>query len=84
MAPMKKKTLVLCLAVALAAPACKFIAAQIVDYTESWSSGMPKSKGSLAGGLQNGDWVFYYENGKPRAKGQYTNDRQIGPWTISN
>ncbi|MBL8755577.1 MAG: redoxin domain-containing protein [Planctomycetes bacterium] len=78
---MKKKTLVLCLAVALAAPACKFIAAQIVDYTESWSSGMPKSKGSLAGGLQNGDWVFYYENGKPRAKGQYTNDRQIGPWT---
>ncbi len=81
LATMKTKTLVLCAALALCAPACKFLAQQLVDYSERWSSGLPKSKGSLAGGLQNGDWVFYYESGKPRAKGQYVSDRQIGPWT---
>jgi antitoxin component YwqK of YwqJK toxin-antitoxin module/peroxiredoxin len=78
---MKNKT-VLCLGVCvLAAAGCKFLAQQIVDYSESWSSGMPKSRGALAGGLQSGEWVFYYESGKPRAKGQYANDRQVGPWT---
>lgn len=77
---MKKKTLLLLLCLGAAAPACKFLVAQLVDYAESWKSGLPKSRGSLAGGLQTGDWVYYYESGKPRAKGQYANDRQVGPW----
>ncbi len=78
---MKTKT-ILCLAAAFAgATACKFLAQQLVDYTETWSSGMPKSRGALAGGLQSGEWTFFYESGKPRAKGAYANDRQIGPWT---
>lgn len=78
---MKTKSLLLCLCLGVSAGACKFLVQQLVDYTESWSSGMPKSRGSLAGGLQSGEWVFYYESGKPRAKGQYLNDRQVGPWT---
>jgi antitoxin component YwqK of YwqJK toxin-antitoxin module/peroxiredoxin len=61
---------------------CKFLARQIVDYTETWSSGMPKSRGSLAGGLQSGEWTFFYESGRPRAKGTYQNDRMIGAWTF--
>jgi antitoxin component YwqK of YwqJK toxin-antitoxin module/peroxiredoxin len=65
----------------LAAVGCKFLAQQIIDYSETWSSGLPKSRGSLAGGLQAGDWVYYYESGRPRAKGQYRNDRQLGAWT---
>ncbi|MFY9342147.1 MAG: redoxin domain-containing protein [Planctomycetota bacterium] len=76
----KSKTLAVCLALGVSAGACKFLYQQVVDYTEAWASGLPKSRGSLAGGLQNGDWVFYYESGKPRAKGKYANDRQIGPW----
>jgi antitoxin component YwqK of YwqJK toxin-antitoxin module/peroxiredoxin len=75
-----KRKLLLAAAVGLAAGACKFLAQQIIDYTESWSSGMPKSRGSLGGGLQQGEWVYYYESGRPRAKGQYRNDRQFGPW----
>lgn len=78
---MKTKTLLLCVGLGMTAAACKFLVQQLVDYTETWSSGMPKSRGSLAGGLQSGEWVFYYESGKPRAKGQYQNDRQIGAWT---
>jgi antitoxin component YwqK of YwqJK toxin-antitoxin module/peroxiredoxin len=78
---MMKTTIAACLALGLLAGGCKFLVNQIIDHTESWSSGLPKSRGSLAGGLQNGEWVFYYESGKPRAKGQYVNDRQIGPWT---
>ncbi len=60
---------------------CKFLVNQIVDYTETWSSGLPKSRGSLAGGAQSGEWTFFYESGKPRAKGTYQNDRQIGAWS---
>jgi antitoxin component YwqK of YwqJK toxin-antitoxin module/peroxiredoxin len=61
---------------------CKFIASQLVDHREAFASGMPKSQGSLAGGVQTGDWTFYYESGKPRAKGRYANDRMVGPWTF--
>ena len=78
---MKTKTLMVGLAIGVSAAACKFLVQQVVPYVERWSSGLPKSQGSLDGGLQNGDWVFSYESGKPRAKGRYTNDRQIGPWT---
>ena len=77
---MTKKTLLLLVCLGAAAPACKFLVAKLVDYAETWKSGLPKSRGSLAGGLQTGEWVFYYESGKPRAKGQYANDRQVGPW----
>jgi antitoxin component YwqK of YwqJK toxin-antitoxin module/peroxiredoxin len=66
--------------VCLSAPACKFLVQQLVDHVETWSSGMPKSRGSLFNGEQSGDWVFYYESGKPRAKGRYEADRQRGPW----
>ncbi|MFN7670944.1 MAG: redoxin domain-containing protein [Planctomycetota bacterium] len=69
------------LCVGLLAPACKFLVQQLVDYTETWSSGLPKSRGQLFDGKQSGDWVFYYESGKPRAKGRYDGDRQRGPWT---
>lgn len=78
---MTKKFLMVCLLLGAAA-GCKFLVQQIVDYTESWGSGLPKSRGTLAGGVQTGDWVFYYESGKPRAKGRYQNDRQVGPWTF--
>lgn len=77
---MKTRPVVLCVALCLLAGACKFLYQQVVDYTESWASGLPKSRGTLAGGLQSGDWVFNYESGKPRAKGKYANDRQVGPW----
>lgn len=79
---MKSKTLLVGLAVCVSAVGCKFLAQQLVDYSEKWSSGLPKSRGTLAAGVQNGDWVYYYESGKPRAKGQYANDRQIGAWTF--
>lgn len=77
------KTTPLCLGVllCLSAGACKFLVNQIVDYTETWSSGLPKSRGALAGGLQSGEWTYFYESGKPRAKGPYQNDRQVGFWT---
>jgi antitoxin component YwqK of YwqJK toxin-antitoxin module/peroxiredoxin len=78
----KSTTIALCVLLTTFAGACKFLVQQIVDYTESWKSGLPKSRGSLAGGLQSGDWVYYYESGKPRAKGGYKNDRQVGPWTF--
>lgn len=78
---MKTSTLVFFLCVGASAPACKFLAQQLVDYVETWSSGMPKSRGRLFDGQQTGDWVYYYESGKPRAKGQYAGDRQTGPWT---
>ncbi len=78
---MKTKTLMVCVVLGLLAGACKSLVRALVNYSEAWSSGLPKSRGSLAGGLQSGDWVFYYESGKPRAKGQYANDRQIGLWT---
>jgi len=76
-----KPTLLLVAGLGLATLGCKFIVNQIIDYTETWSSGLPKSRGSLASGLQAGDWVYYYESGKPRAKGQYQNDRQLGAWS---
>jgi antitoxin component YwqK of YwqJK toxin-antitoxin module/peroxiredoxin len=76
-----KNRLLLVAGLGLAAAGCKFLVNQVIDYTESWSSGMPKSRGSLAGGLQAGEWVYYYESGKPRAKGGYANDRQRGAWT---
>ncbi len=79
---MKSKTLLVALAVCVSAAGCKFFVQQLVDYSEKWSSGLPKSRGSLAAGLQSGDWVYYYESGKPRAKGQYAGDRQIGAWVF--
>jgi antitoxin component YwqK of YwqJK toxin-antitoxin module/peroxiredoxin len=78
---MNTKPLCLGLAICLSLGACKFLVKQIVDHTESWASGLPKSRGALDGGTQTGEWTFYYESGKPRAKGTYANDRQIGAWT---
>jgi antitoxin component YwqK of YwqJK toxin-antitoxin module/peroxiredoxin len=69
-------------ALLLLAGGCKFLASQLVPHRDAFASGMTKSQGSLAGGVQTGDWVFNYESGKPRAKGAYANDRQIGPWTF--
>ena len=78
---MKTKTISLGVTLCLALGACKFLAQQLVDYSESWGSGLPKTRGALAGGVQTGDWTYYYESGKPRAKGVYANDRQTGAWT---
>jgi antitoxin component YwqK of YwqJK toxin-antitoxin module/peroxiredoxin len=79
---MKTTTIVavgLCL---VAGTACKALVGSLIDFSEKWSSGMPKSRGALSDGLQSGEWTFYHESGKPRAKGGYKADRQVGPWTF--
>lgn len=61
---------------------CKFLAKQLVDYTDRWPSGMEKTRGQLLGEIQQGEWTLFYESGRPLAKGTYENDRQVGGWTF--
>jgi antitoxin component YwqK of YwqJK toxin-antitoxin module/peroxiredoxin len=68
-------------AIAGLCPSCKFLARQIVPHVERWSNGLTKREGRLEGGLQNGDWTYYYESGQRRAHGRYVDDHQVGPWT---
>lgn len=71
----------LLLAIAGTLPSCKFLASQIVPHLERWGNGLTKREGRLEGGLQTGDWTYYYESGQRRAHGRYTDDHQTGPWT---
>lgn len=71
----------LLLAIAGICPSCKFLARQIVPHIERWGNGLTKREGRLEGGLQSGEWTYYYESGQRRAHGRYTDDHQTGPWT---
>ncbi|MBL8729568.1 MAG: redoxin family protein [Planctomycetes bacterium] len=71
----------LLLAIAGICPSCKFLARQIVPHLERWGNGLTKREGRLEGGLQTGEWTYYYESGQRRAYGRYTDDHQTGPWT---
>ncbi|MBX3463963.1 MAG: redoxin family protein [Planctomycetes bacterium] len=62
-------------------PSCKFLARQVVPHVERWANGLTKREGRLEGGLQTGDWTYYYESGQRRAHGRYADDHQTGPWT---
>lgn len=62
-------------------PSCKFLARQIVPHLERWGNGLTKREGRLEGGLQTGEWTYYYESGQRRAYGRYAEDHQTGPWT---
>ncbi|MFK7738996.1 MAG: redoxin family protein [Planctomycetota bacterium] len=66
----------------VAAGGCKFLAKQLVDYTEYWPSGLPKSRGQMFGEMQSGEWTLSYDSGRPLAKGTYKDDRQVGEWTF--
>ncbi|HEB52956.1 MAG TPA: hypothetical protein ENI87_06855, partial [bacterium] len=61
---------------------CKFLFRQLIDYTELWPNGLPKSRGKLMGDKQTGEWILSYESGRPLARGAYKDDRQYGPWTF--
>ena len=79
---MKKSTL-LCFAVPFVLlGSCKFLVKQLVDYTEYWPNGLPKSQGKLLGKKQSGEWTLTYDDGRRRAKGSYNEDRQFGEWTF--
>ncbi len=71
----------LLLAIAGAFPSCKFLAHQIIPHLERWGNGLTKREGRLEGGLQTGEWTYYYESGQRRAYGRYVDDHQTGPWT---
>jgi antitoxin component YwqK of YwqJK toxin-antitoxin module/peroxiredoxin len=71
----------LLLAIAGSFPSCKFLARQIVPHLERWGNGLTKREGRLEGGLQTGEWTYYYESGQRRAYGRYADDHQTGPWT---
>ncbi len=79
---MKKSSPSLLLLAVCVLASCKFIANKLVDFQETWDSGLPKTRGQLAGKKQTGDWTLYYESGRPLAKGAYKDDRQFGPWTF--
>ncbi|MFN3243182.1 MAG: redoxin family protein [Planctomycetota bacterium] len=79
---MKNSSLLLFLLPAIALGSCKFLVKQLVDYQDYWPSGLPKTRGTLAGDKQAGDWTLFYESGRPMAKGAYKEDRQFGPWTF--
>ena len=79
---MNKLLLLSCLVPLSALGSCKFLYKRLVDYTEFWPNGLPKSRGTLNGDKQAGDWTLSYESGKPLAKGSYQDDRQVGPWTF--
>jgi len=77
---MKTSSLLLFLLPAAVLGSCKFLVKQLVDYEDTWPSGLPKSRGTLSGDKQSGEWTLYYESGQPLAKGAYKDDRQFGPW----
>ncbi|MCK5945358.1 MAG: redoxin family protein [Planctomycetes bacterium] len=79
---MKKTSLLFFLLPIVALGSCKFLVKQIVDYTDYWPSGLPKTRGTLAGDKQDGEWTLFFESGRPMAKGAYQADRQFGPWTF--
>ncbi len=79
---MKKSYLLLLLAPLWLTGSCKFLVKQLVDYTDYWPNGLPKSRGQLFGDKQSGEWILSYESGRPLAKGRYENDRQVGSWTF--
>jgi len=79
---MKKSTLLLVVVPFVLLASCKFLVKQLVDYTEYWPNGLPKTRGALLGEKQSGQWMLSYESGRPLAKGTYQNDRQVGAWVF--
>lgn len=79
---MRKLLLLSCLLPLATTASCKFLVKQLVDYTDYWPNGLPKSRGTLNGDQQSGEWILSYESGKPLAKGGYEDDRQVGAWTF--
>ena len=79
---MKKSTLLLFVAPLALLGSCKFLVKSLVDYTEYWPNGLPKTRGALLGEKQSGEWMLSYESGRPLAKGTYKNDRQVGAWVF--
>lgn len=81
MEPMKHLRPIPVLALVALACGCKFIAGQLIAFVDRYDNGVPKREGTLADGVQSGEWVYYYENGQRRAAGRYEDDHQVGPWT---
>ena len=79
---MKKSTLLLFAVPFVLLGSCKFLVKQLVDYTDYWPNGLPKTRGALIGDKQSGEWTLSYEDGRPRAKGSYKDDRQFGEWVF--
>ncbi|MFT5049575.1 MAG: antitoxin component YwqK of YwqJK toxin-antitoxin module/peroxiredoxin [Chlamydiales bacterium] len=51
-----------------------------IDGLVSWVEGFSRGSGKVAGGLQQGEWIFYGDSGQKRAFGSYKDDVQDGPW----
>jgi len=48
--------------------------------TEYYPGGQTKREGQTQGGIQVGQWHYWYGDGKPQAEGAWLNDKQDGAW----